>query len=301
MDSGLLRSKRRIGESIIKTLLAACGVFSVLTTVGIVLTLLAEAGAFFAQVNFFDFVFGTKWSALIRPHSYGVLPLVAGTLQIGVISAIVGVPLGVGTAIFLSEYASARTRKWLKPVIEILSGVPTVVLGYFALYFVTQNVLRPLLGTSVDFYNGLSAGIVVGIMIVPIIASVSEDAMSAVPRGLREAAYGLGATRAIVSVKVVIPAALSGIMAAIILGLSRAVGETMIVAIAAGSSPNLTFNPLESIQTLTGYIVQASLGDTPQTSIEYKGIFAVGLVLFVMTLVLNVLSLKLVRRYRQVY
>jgi phosphate transport system permease protein len=275
-------------------------VLSVLITAGIVLTLAFETVEFFREVSVVEFFTGTTWSALIAPHRYGVLPLVSGTLMIAVISAGVGIPLGVGTAVYLSEYASPAVRRRLKPVLELLAGIPTVVLGYFALTFVTKEIIRPLFPRA-DFYNGLSAGLVVGIMIVPIIASVSEDAMAAVPRALREASYGLGASRMTTSVRVVVPAALSGITASIILAVSRAVGETMIVAIAAGSTPVLTANPLRSIQTLTGYIVQASLGDTPQTSIEFKGIFAVGALLFAMTLALNVVSQRLVRRFRQAY
>lgn len=295
-----LLARRRPRERVIRTLLAACGVLSVFTTAAIVVTLAAETLNFFRQVSPVAFLFGTNWSALIAPKSYGVLPLVSGTLMIVAISSLVGVPLGLVTAIYLSEYASVRVRGRLKPMLEILAGVPTVVLGYFALNFVTVVVVRRLF-PGADFYNGLSAGIVVGLMVVPIIASVSEDALSAVPRALREAAYGLGATPMTVAVRVVVPAALSGVTAAVILGVSRAVGETMVVAIAAGSTPVLTANPLHSIQTLTGYIVQASLGDTPQTSIEFKSIFAVGTVLFLMTLLLNIASQRLVRRFRQAY
>jgi phosphate transport system permease protein len=297
---GGLERRRRPKERVIRSLLAFCGLLSIATTAGILLTLAFETLEFFREVSIVEFFTGTTWSALINPRQYGVLPLVSGTMMIVGISALVGVPLGLGTAIYLSEYASPRVRRRLKPTLELLAGMPTVVLGYFALNFVTKLVIRPLFPHA-DFYNGLSAGIVVGIMLVPIIASISEDAMAAVPRSLREAAYGLGASRMSVSARAVVPAALSGIMASIILGISRAVGETMVVAIAAGSTPILTANPLRSIQTLTGYIVQASLGDTPQTSIEFKGIFAVGAVLFVMTLVLNVASQRLVRRYRQVY
>lgn len=280
--------------------LAACGVLSVVITAGIVLTLAFETVEFFREVSLVEFFTGTTWSALISPHHYGVIPLVTGTLMIGAISALVGVPLGVGTAVYLSEYATPRVRNRLKPTLEILAGMPTVVLGYFALNFVTPMILRPLF-PNVGFNNALSGGVVVGVMIVPIIASVSEDAMAAVPRALREGAYGLGASKMSVAVRVVVPAALSGIMAAVILGVSRAVGETMVVTIATGASPVLCDDPLQSCQTLTAYIAQASFGDTPQTSLEFKGIFAVGAVLFVMTLTLNILSQKLVRRYRQVY
>ncbi len=283
-----------------KVLLFACGGLSIAVTAGIVGTLAFETIEFLREVPIVSFLFGTRWSPLIKPFSYGVLPLVSGTLMVGVVSGLVGVPLGVGTAIYLSEYASPRVRRRLKPVLEILAGMPTVVLGYFALTFVTPLVIRKILpGTG--YYNGLSASVVIGIMIVPIIASVSEDAMSAVPRALREGAFGLGASRMAVSLRVVVPAALSGIMASIILGISRAVGETMIVAIAAGSTPRLTADPRESIQTLTGYIAQVAFGDVPQGSLKFKGIFAVGAVLFFMTLILNVISQRLVRRFRQAY
>ncbi len=295
-----LGRRSRPKERAIRWFLAACGVLSILTTAGIVLTLAFETVEFFREVSLLEFFTGTKWSALIAPHHFGVIPLITGTLMIGALSALVGVPLGVGTAVYLSEYASPRVRNRLKPTLEILAGMPTVVLGYFALTFVTPNLIRPLF-PSAGFYNVLSGGIVVGVMIVPIIASVSEDAMAAVPRALREGAYGLGASKMAVAVRVVVPAALSGIMAAVILGVSRAVGETMVVTIATGSNAVLCSNPLESCQTLTGYIAQASFGDTPQTSLEFKGIFAVGAVLFFMTLTLNILSQRLVRRYRQVY
>lgn len=295
-----LGRRPRPKERAIRWFLAACGVLSILTTAGIVLTLAFETVEFFREVSLIEFFTGAKWSALISPHSYGVLPLITGTLVISAVSALVGVPLGIGTAVYLSEYATPRVRRRLKPTLEILAGMPTVVLGYFALTFVTPTIIRPLFSNT-EFYNALSGGVVVGVMIVPIIASVSEDAMAAVPRALREGAYGLGASKLSVATRVVVPAALSGIMAAVILGISRAIGETMVVTIATGSNAVLCKNPLESCQTLTGYIAQASFGDTPQTSLEFKGIFAIGAVLFVMTLALNILSQRLVRRYRQVY
>lgn len=297
---GGVSKRRQVKEKAIRAFLFTCGGLSIAITAGILLTLAFQTVEFLREVSIFEFLSGTQWSPLIKPYSYGVLPLVAGTLMVGVISALVGVPLGVGTAIYLSEYASPRVRRRLKPVLEILAGMPTVVLGYFALTFVTPFIIRKLL-PGTDFYNGLSASIVVGVMIVPVIASVSEDAMSAVPRALREAAYGLGSSRMAVSLRVVVPAALSGIMASIILGVSRAVGETMVVAIAAGSTPNLTWDPRESIQTLTGYIAQVAFGDVPQGSLKFRGIFAVGAVLFFITLGLNVISQRLVRRFRQVY
>jgi phosphate transport system permease protein len=285
---------------VIRTVLAFCGVVSVLTTIGIVATLGFETFEFFREVSILEFFTRAKWSALIAPHVYGIAPLLTGTLMIAGLSALVGVPLGVGTAIYLSEYASSRVRRTLKPTLEVLAGLPTVVLGYFALTFVTRVILRGVL-PDVSYYNVLSAGIVVGVMIVPIIASVSEDAMASVPRALREGAYGLGASKMVVGIRVVVPAALSGIMAAIILGLSRAIGETMIVTIAAGSTPRLCANPLESCQAMTGYIAQAAFGDVGRGGTVFNSIFAVGAFLFVFTLGLNILSQRLVRRFRQVY
>lgn len=299
-----LEGRARPKERAIRAFLAACAAISVLTTIGIVATLGFEAIEFFRDVSIVEFLTSTKWSPFIKDAAgelhWGVSPLVSGTLMIAVVSFLVGVPLGLGTAIYLSEYATPRVRRRLKPILEVLAGMPTVVLGYFALTFVTEKVIRAIF-PGADYYNGLSAGVTVGIMIVPIIASVSEDAMSAVPRALREGAYGLGASKMAVSIRVVVPAALSGIMAAIILGVSRAVGETMIVAIAAGSTPVLTADPLHSIQTLTGFIVQAVFGDVGHSGPQFTSIFAVGGVLFVMTLVLNMLSQRLVRRFRQVY
>ena len=294
------RQRRRPKERAIRLFLAACGLLSVLTTAGIIGTLAFEAVEFFRQVPIWDFLTGTKWSALIQPKTYGILPLVTGTLMIAGIAGVVGIPLGIGTAIYLSEYARPSIRNKLKPLLEILAGIPTVVLGYFALAFVTPVVIKTFFPHT-GFYNALSGGLVVGVMIVPIIASVSEDAMAAVPRALKEGAYGLGASRITVATRVVVPAALSGIMASVILGLSRAIGETMVVAIASGFRARMCLNPLEGCQTLTGFIVEASIGDTPQTSIDFKAIFAVGMVLFVMTLFLNIVSQRLVRRYRQVY
>lgn len=298
--SDVLRRRRRPKEGVIRAVLAACGYVSIATTIGIVATLSFQVLEFFREVPLRDFFLDTQWSALISPNRYGIWPLIVGTLKIVLISGIVGVPLGVGTAVYLSEYASPRVRSRLKPSLEILAGIPTVVLAYFALTFVTPMLIRPLFPEA-DFYNALSAGLVVGVMIVPIIASVSEDAMSAVPRALREGAYGLGATKMTVAVRVVVPAALSGVMAAIILGVSRAVGETMIVAIAAGSCPKLDANLLECSQTLTGYIVQAAFGDVGRGGTVFNSIFAVGAVLFLMTLGLNVASQRLVRRFRQIY
>lgn len=271
-----------------------------LTTVGIVLVLVFETLGFFAEVSVWEFFTGTVWAPLIAPRSFGVLPLVSGTLLVAAIAILVAMPLGLVTAIYLAEYAGRRTRSIVKPFLEILAGIPTVVFGFFALTFVTPNLIQPLIpGTNV--FNALSAGIVVGLMVLPMVATISEDALAAVPKALREAAHALGATKLEVSLRVVVPAALSGIIASFILAVSRAVGETMAVAIAAGSTPVLTLDPTQSVQTMTGYIAQVSLGDTPQSSLEFKTIFAVGMTLFVMTLVLNVASQIFVRRYRNVY
>jgi phosphate transport system permease protein len=273
---------------------------SALTTVGIVLVLVFETVAFFREVSVWEFFTGTVWAPLIAPRSFGVLPLISGTLLVAAIAILVAMPLGLIIAIYLAEYAGQRTRSVVKPFLEILAGIPTVVFGFFALTFVTPNLLQPLIpGTNV--FNAASAGIVVGLMVLPMVATISEDAMAAVPRALREAAHGLGATKLEVSLRVVVPAALSGIIASFILAASRAVGETMAVAIAAGSTPVLTIDPTQSVQTMTGYIAQVSLGDTPQNSLEFKTIFAVGMTLFCMTLVLNIASQVFVRRYRNVY
>ena len=264
------------------------------------LVLVVETVAFFREVSVWEFFTGTVWAPLIAPRSFGVLPLISGTLLVAAIAILVAMPLGLIIAIYLAEYAGQRTRSVVKPFLEILAGIPTVVFGFFALTFVTPNLLQPLVpGTNV--FNAASAGIVVGLMVLPMVATISEDAMAAVPRALREAAHGLGATKLEVSLRVVVPAALSGIIASFILAVSRAVGETMAVAIAAGSTPILTIDPTQSVQTMTGYIAQVSLGDTPQSSLEFKTIFAVGMTLFCMTLVLNIASQIFVRRYRNVY
>lgn len=281
-------------------LLAAAASVSVLTTVGIVGVLLFETLDFFREVSIAEFYLGTQWTPLFEPKSFGVLPLIAGTLLVAAVAMVVAMPLGLAIAIYLSEYAGRRTRRILKPLLEVLAGIPTVVYGYFALTWVTPNLLQRLFPET-NVFNAASAGIVVGIMTLPMIATISEDAMAAVPASLREAAYGLGSTKLEVATRIVVPAALSGIIASFILAVSRAVGETMAVALAAGSTPNLTANPLESVQTMTGYIVQVSLGDTPQGSIEFRTVFAVGMTLFLMTLGLNVVSQWFVRRYRNVY
>lgn len=261
--------------------------------------LATEASTFFREIPLNDFLFGTKWAPLLVPRSYGVLPLLGGTLMIVIGSALVAVPIGLASAIFLSEYASERLRGIVKPILEILAGVPTVVYGYFALTTVTP-VLRAIV-PSTQIFNAASAAIVVGIMILPMVASLCDDALRAVPKSLREAGFALGATRHEVATQVVVPGALSGILASFILAASRAFGETMAVTLAAGATPNLTVNPLESIQTITAYIVQVSLGDTPAGGVEYKTIFAAGCLLFVITLGMNVLSHRILAKYREVY
>lgn len=297
----LSASKRRraAGESAIQAVLFLCAVVSIGTTLGIIYVLLQETVLFFQQVSPLEFFGDTRWTPLFASKRFGVWPLVVGTVLVAVGAMVVALPLGLLAAIYLSEYASDRMRRILKPILEILAGIPTVVYGYFALTFVTP-LLRQIFPQTQTF-NALSASLVMGIMILPTVASISEDALSAVPRSLREAAFGLGATRFEVATRIVVPAALSGISAAFILAISRAIGETMIVAIAAGQQPKITFNPLESIETMTAYIVQVSLGDTPHQSIAYKTIFAVGMLLFVMTFGLNLVSHWITRRFREVY
>lgn len=300
--SGLKRlTPRALKEGSIKYLCLACALISICTTIGIVYTLIVDAMEFFRRVPFIEYISGTTWSPTIKPESFGVLPLIAGTMQIAIGAGLIAVPLGLLAAIYLSEYAKPGVRNVLKPLLEILAGIPTVVYGYFAVFFVTP-ILRQLFGEgNVEIYNAASAFIVVGIMILPLVTSLCEDAIQAVPKALREGAYGLGSTKLEVTAKIVVPAALSGIMAAFILALSRAVGETMAVTLAAGSRPQLTWNPLESVQTMTAFIVQISKGDTPHGTTSYYTLFAVGLTLFVITLAMNLLAARLVKRFRQVY
>jgi phosphate transport system permease protein len=288
-------------ESLIPGFLLVCGLISVLTTVGIVFTLIKETASFFAEVPFVEFITGTKWTALFSEdqREFGILPLLVGSLQITLGAAIVALPLGIGSAIYLSEYAPDRIRRIIKPILEVLAGIPTIVYGYFGITFVTP-LLRNIF-PGMDFFNALSASLVVGVMILPMIASLSEDAMRAVPRNIREAAYGLGSTRLEVSLKVVLPAALSGIVASFVLALSRAVGETMAVTIVAGSTPNLSFSYFESIQTMTAFMVQAATGDISYHSLSYYSIYAVGATLFVITLIMNLLALYISRRYKEEY
>ncbi len=290
------RKRGQLSGTIIKWVLFACALVSILTTIGIVVSLLMQAWGFFVEVSAFEFLSGTRWSPILKPRSHGVLPLVAGTLLVTFLAALVALPIGLATATFLSEYAPEKLRKILKPILEVLAGIPTVVYGYFALTFVTPTIQEYIFPDMLVF-NALSAGIVMGLMIVPMVCTLSEDAMISVPRSLREAAYALGATRVEVSLKVVIPAALSGIVSAFILGISRAIGETMLVTIAAGATPKMTLNPLESVQTMTAFIVQLSLGETPHGSLEFNTIFAVGLLLFAMTLVMNLLGYFVVKKW----
>ena len=299
------RRTARTGERVIINALFVCAVLSVAVTVGIVAVLLVDTVQFFRHSSLAEFLTGTVWApgaGAGEDGLYGVLPLLNGTLLIGVGSLVVGLPLGVATAIYLSEYASSRVRGVLKPTLEVLAGIPTVIVGYFALQFITPTLLRPIFGDDrVFIFNAASGSIAVGLMILPIIASISEDAMRAVPASLREAAYGLGSTRRQVSLRVVVPAALSGIAASVILAFSRAVGETMAVTIAAGNSPKMTLDDFTSIQTLTASIAQTVSGEASAGTVRYNALFALGLTLFVITLAMNLISARIVRRFRQVY
>jgi phosphate transport system permease protein len=291
----------RWNETVIKVLLLACAAVSLITTFAIIFVLAEEAIAFFREVPLSDFFLHTNWQPLGGRPSFGIWELVAGTLNVVIWSLVIAVPIGLASAIYLSEYAQKRTRNVLKPLLEALAGVPTVVYAYFALNFVTLDILRPALGNDVPIFNALAASVMLAVMILPTIASISEDAMSSVPRDLREAAYGLGATKLEVAIRVVLPAALSGVMASILLAIARVVGETMIVAIAAGSTPNLTLWPLSTIQTMTGFMLQVGLGDAARGTVDYQSLFAVGSVLFVITLLFNIAATWFVGRFREVY
>lgn len=296
-----LKSQPRIHETIIKGFLIFSGVFSILTTIGIVVFLGQEALRFFTdpQVSLLEFFTGTVWQPQI--FRFGILPLLSATIMSSLIAMCVAIPIGLCVAIYLSEYASPGFRGAIKPALEILAGIPTVVLGFFALTFMTP-LLRSILGNDVvQIYNVFSAGVVMGILILPLISSMTEDALHAVPSSLREGAYGLGATRLEVSTQIVLPAAISGIAAAIILGISRAIGEAMIVAIAAGAGPNLTINPFKAAETMTGHIVRISGGDISYDSLDYNSLFAIALMLFLFTLLLNIISQRVIRRFREVY
>ena len=292
--------RSNLGGRLIGAVLFLCAFVTVVTTVGIVVILFIEGLSFFAEVSPIEFFTGTKWTPLFTSKGFGVLPLISGTVLIGLGAACVALPLGTLTAIYLSEYATPRIRSVMKPLVEVLSGIPTVVYGYFALTFISPFI-KEYLYPEAGPYMAISAIVVVGIMIVPIVASISDDALRAVPRELREAAYGVGASKLEVNTRVVFPAALSGVIASYILAISRAIGETMAVTVAAGARPNLTANPFEAVQTMTAYIVSVSLGDTPHGTIEFKTIFAVGLTLFFMTLVMNIFSSRITKRFREVY
>ena len=286
-------------ERAVAALLFVCSAISVLTTLGIVIVLIRESIGFFAEVRLFEYLTGTLWTPLFQPQHFGVLPLLTGSLLVAAGAAIIAIPVGLASAIYLSEYAADGVRRIVKPVLEILAGIPSVVYGYFALTFITPLLRNVWPETNV--FNAASASIVMAVMIIPLVASLSEDAMRAVPRSLREGAYALGATKYEVATRVVVPSALSGVIASFILAISRAIGETMAVTIAAGSTPKLTLDPRESIQTMTAYIAQVSLGETPFGTIEYKTIFAVGLTLFAITLLMNIVSTRILQRYREVY
>ncbi len=291
--------KRRWGEAVVKVGLALCALVSVATTVGIVVALLEPSIEFFREVSIGEFFTKDRWAPLFEPPSFGVQPLLVGTLAVTFWACVVALPLGLGAAVYLSEYARPRVRRTLKPALEVLAGIPTVVFGFFALTFFTP-LLRDI-GIEVGIFNVLAAGLVMGVMLIPTVASISEDAMSAVPQELRDGAYGLGASRLQVSTRIVIPAAISGIVASYVLAVSRAIGETMIVLIAAGGLAQIVFDPREPAQTMTAFIGATGLGDVPTGSIEYKTIFAVGLTLFVITLAMNMISIRLVRKYREIY
>lgn len=299
-ESFQLSKSRKVRERFVRGLTFLCALVSVFTTVGIVYVLVSESIPFFQQVSIWEYLTGTHWSPRESTNpSFGILPLLAGTMLIAVFAGLFAIPLGLTIGIYLSEYASSKVRAWIKPVLELLAGVPTVVYGYFALVLVTpalSNVFPEL-----PVFNALSASIVVGIMILPIVASLSEEALTAVPRALREGGLALGATKGEVIRKIVIPGALSGVMSAFLLALSRAVGETMAVTLAAGATPNLTANPLETVQTMSAYIVNVSLGEASHGSITYQTIFAVGLTLFVITLIMNLIAARLVMKYRKQY
>ncbi len=291
----------RLKERAIHALLFLCAIISIATTLGIVWVLIEESVKFFAKVSPIEFFTGTKWAPLSsEAPSFGVLPLVCGTFLIAGGALIVAIPIGLAAAIYISEYAPPSVRRVLKPTLEVLAGIPTVVYGYFALTFVTPYILRPLYGQT-EIFNAASAAIVVGVMIIPTISSLCDDAFRAVPRSLREGAYAMAATRLEVSTRVVVPAAMSGVVAAILLALARAIGETMAVALAAGMTPKLTVNPFVSVQTMTGYIVQVSLGDTPADTIGYQTIFAVAFALFLITMTINVIAQRVLKRFREVY
>jgi len=293
------RLRTKIEGRVVNLFVSICAFITLVVTFAIIWNLLQQSIGFFSQVSIIEFFTEKRWSPILIPKSFGIAPLVVGTFLVTVISSFVAVPVGLAVAIYLAEYAPETVRKILRPVLEVLAGIPTVVYGYFALTFVTP--LLKIVFPEMIIFNALSAGLVMGIMIIPFVSSLTEDALISVPNSLRQASYALGATRFETSIKVVVPAALSGIVAAFILGLSRAIGETMLVTIAAGATPKLTFNPIESIQTMTAYIVQLALGEAANGSIEYQSIYAVGILLFVITFSMNTLGHWIVKRWRNVY
>jgi len=293
------RNLRRAKEAPIFAFIFACALLSIITTVGIVIVLFEETYNFFQEVNIVDFFTGTRWTPLFTSKQFGVLPLLNATLLMAFLAMLLAIPLGVLAAIYLSEYAPPTVRGIVKPVLEVLAGIPTVVYGYFAIQFIAPQILQPL--GQATLLSAASASVAMGILILPLVASLSEDAMRAVPQSLREGAYGLGSNRFEVATRVVVPGALSGIVAAIILAASRAVGETMIVTIASGNQPILSWNPFEAMQAMTAYIVQVSLGDTPRGTIEYSTIFAIGSLLFLVTLAMNIFAQWLLARFREEY
>jgi phosphate transport system permease protein len=294
-----LKGKSRPGETVIKAVLFVAAMISVVTTIAIIITLIRPTIDFLGEASLVTFLTGTEWAP--RSGEFGAIPLVKATFLITLISLLVAVPVGLGAAMYLSEYASPRVRKIFKPVLELLAGVPSVVYGFFAITLVTPFLLQDLLNIDVNFTNALAAGLVLGVMIVPTVASLSEDAMSAVPLALRQGSQAMGANKMQTTLRVVFPAALSGIAAAIVLGLSRAVGETMIVTLASGSLPNMSADPRDGMQAMTGYMATTAGGENPVGSLEYNTLFAIGLLLFVITLVINMISISLVRRFRQEY
>lgn len=295
----MTKKKYMFQEKVIEVVLVLFASISILTTIGIVFSLLLETVVFFSEVSILEFFTSIRWAPVFDPPSFGVLPLITGTLLIAILSSMVSLPLGLGTAIFLSEFASSKVRKIIKPIIELLAGIPSIVYGFFALTFIT-----PLIRTfmpNTDIFNALSASIAVGIMTLPMVASLSEDAMMSVPNSIRQGAYALGSTKLEVAIHVIVPAAFSGIASSFVLAISRAIGETMIVAIAAGQTPSMSINPLGSIQTMTGFMVNMALGDIQQGSIEFKTVFAVGSVLFVITLIMNLFAKYVIAKNREVY
>lgn len=293
------RKRHQQTEILVRWILIGLSAVSILTTIGIVVTLAYETVEFFSIVSVVEFFTSHRWAPVFDPPSFGVLPLVTGTLMIAVLSGLISIPLGLGSAIYLSEFASKKARKTIKPILELLAGIPSIVYGFFALTFITPLIRSVMPDTQI--YNALSASIAVGIMTLPMVASLSEDAMMAVPDSIRQGAYALGSTKLEVAIHVIVPAAFSGIAASFMLAISRAIGETMIVAIAAGQTPNLSLNPFQSIQTMTGFMVNMALGDIQQGSIEFKTVFVVGALLFVITLILNLIARIIIQKTREVY